>query len=348
MDQWVTTPPLWTSRSADQWIGDGCATVANPLTAVWSVPEHFASLLAVVDAPVLAVTCTPRPVQTSISATHRAGLLTVTAETPPAELHIHTQLHPATLDVGFYLHAAYGVEMTMARQDILLHAQMRPKNPIILTDVTLLPDALALDFGMPSPVYGGVYEQVDAETLPVSMYHWSAAPEVITTVYPAALSMGTVDTSGPVAVLVDSAVAVDAPISLDIQALLAQPALSVGVAPAVIPVEYAMPQESVVVIGYGMQDDIQMGVNLLSAVAWHDNTVPCEAIPVAFATPPTVVRASPVILPPLLRMSTRAIEPEYAGAHFYEWALLTSPVTTQITLNCPANIREYVYAEPRQ
>jgi hypothetical protein len=344
MDQWVATTQLWTLRSEDQWGGDGYVAVPAPLAVGWTVQGHFASILTVVDAPLLPVTCTTRLVQTSISASVYADLLAATTEALTAELNIHTQLHPATLDTGFYLHAAYGVEMTRARQDVLLHAQMRSKNPIIFTDVTLAPSALAVELGTPSPVYGGVYEQVNAGTLFVSMYHWSAGTEVITTINTVGLSAGFDMAPTPAAVYIDSAARPPVVLPLSVVTPAARASVSVSALPEALCLTYATLKESVVVVGYGLQDDFQISLNLQPSTAWNDNAVSCSLAYTILVAHDAKVAFSSTFAASAMSVEITPIEPEDSGAHFYERALLTSPITTEITLNCPVNIREFVYA----
>lgn len=344
MAQWVSTPPVWTARSADEWLGDGSATVAQPIAAGYAVLDHFASILTIVDVEHFLLSCHSHPATVAVSGEIIAEVLRESFVLQEPLLTINTRVHPVCQEVGFYLLSAYGTEMTMARQDILLHVQTTPKNPIVMSDVTMDATALSVALSVPVPIYGGVYEQVDAGVLDVGIYAWASSPEVITTIHaPVMGDLAVTMAAGPT-VGVDSVAHQDMAVPARLQLQAITPVVSVGAYPDAVCMTYLVLQETIVAVGFAMQDDIHLSIDMGNTEIWHDNEINCGLAGMAISPRQSQVRSSSVVAASELGLSLACVEPEYAGAHFYEWAILESSITTQIILECPANIREYVYA----
>ena len=362
MEQWTDSISVWTTRSADEWMGDGSAT-ASPISLSCHVSEAFAGTLSnVYQQELLQARTDLKAASVSVDSEIQADVLSVGVELTQADMVIDTQCHVSTVTLKATLGAHKGNRVSIAYQTVKPHAQITPKNPIVFSNVTLNPESLSLSVEIAGTVYAGYYTEIAPEPLTMTSFMYPGGVVVSTNYQQEAALPSSLNLFGPA---IDVSPTVNVASAQGLSITRKQPTIvaTCSVAVEAIPITLDFPGFEYVATGYAAQDDLPIRFDLKHAQVWHDNNAKPDAAAATLNVSSVIVAegasASPGVAeisasvnsvdftiinvkhadahPGVLTLNVVTIPADYAGLRIREYALLDSNVTREIILDTPVD-----------
>jgi hypothetical protein len=343
MEQWTDSIAVWTTRSTDEWLGDGGFTAAAPISVGFQVSDHFASTLTnTYQAEQPRVKTSLKTATVVVDSEITVEHLTFGVSLPEHQIIIDTACHVSTLALKTTLNAHEGQRVVIAYQTVKPHVQFTPKNPIAESDVLLNPDTLAIGAEVQGPVYAGYYTEVNPDVLRATTYMYPGEARNDTTIElepSLGISFSTLEN-----VTISRSSMVDAgAVPLHAKLGAAEPEVTCTAEVDTVSIQIDFPGFEFVATGYAMQDDLTLVATVNAATVWNDDIAEHAHLSIA-----SEMRAASVETDSVVDAGTVGIEATVGGhaAGVSEDYAMPTPLGAATSMNATQVYFDYVVVAP--